>query len=50
MCPELWNLAHSLADFGRPWGFCGSWAIDLFLGQESRPHKEIDAAVLRQNQ
>lgn len=50
MCPELWNVAHLLADFGRPWGFCGGWAIDLFLGQEIRPHKDIDVAVLRRDQ
>lgn len=50
MPPEPWNIAHLLADYDRPWGFCGGWAIDLFLDRESRPHKDVDVAVLRRDQ
>ena len=33
-----------------PWCFCGGWAIDLFLGRVTRPHKDVDVAILRRDQ
>jgi hypothetical protein len=39
-----------MADFGRPWVFCGGWAIDLFLGRQTRAHKDVDIAVGRRDQ
>ncbi len=32
------------------WWIAGGWALDLFLGQQSRPHFDIDVAVARQDQ
>ena len=32
------------------WGFCGGWAIDLFLDRPTRPHKDVDVAILRSDQ
>ncbi len=32
------------------WGICGGWAIDLFLNRPTRVHKDVDVAVLRQDQ
>lgn len=29
------------------WCFAGGWAIDLFLGKESRPHKDLDIVVFK---
>lgn len=34
----------------QPWWVCGGWAIDLYLGHQSRPHPDIDIAVLRRDQ
>lgn len=39
-----------LAAYDRPWGVCGGWAIDLFLNRVTRPHKDVDFAVLRKDQ
>ncbi len=27
------------------WCYCGGWAIDLFMGKESRPHKDLDIVI-----
>ncbi len=35
------------ADFPRPWWVAGGWAIDLHLGGATRPHADIDLAILR---
>jgi hypothetical protein len=39
-----------LADYDRPWAVCGGWALDLFLNRVTRPHKDVDFAVLRKDQ
>ena len=44
------SIAALLAGFDRPWFFCGGWAIDLFLGRVTRPHKDVDVALLRSDQ
>lgn len=36
--------------FGAPWWIAGGWAIDLFLGRQTREHGDIDLAVLRSDQ
>jgi hypothetical protein len=33
-----------------PWWIAGGWAIDLFLGQHTRQHDDIDVQVLRRDQ
>jgi Aminoglycoside-2''-adenylyltransferase len=33
-----------------PWWICGGWALDLFLGRETRRHDDLDVAVLRRDQ
>lgn len=32
------------------WWLAGGWAIDLFLGRQTRPHSDVDLAVLRADQ
>lgn len=32
------------------WGFCGGWAIDLYLDRKTRPHKDVDVAIWRDEQ
>ena len=36
--------------FSGSWGIAGGWAIDLFVGIESRPHADVDIAILRDDQ
>jgi hypothetical protein len=44
------GLGELLCDFARPWWICGGWALDLFLGRETRRHDDLDVALLRQDQ
>jgi len=39
-----------LREFRRPWYVAGGWAIDLFLGRETREHEDVDIAILREDQ
>lgn len=32
------------------WWIAGGWALDLFIGEQSRPHFDTDVAVARQDQ
>ena len=50
MTTEVVRAAAVMSGFGRPWGIAGGWAIDLFLGRQTRPHADIDVAVLRDDQ
>src|SRR2546421_1062438 len=36
--------------FEAPWCIAGGWAIDLFLGQVTRPHEDLELAIYRQDQ
>ena len=47
---DLRVIAALLADFSRPWVFCGGWAIDLFLDRQTRAHKDVDIAIARRDQ
>ncbi len=44
------SIATLLAHLPVPWGFCGGWAIDLFLNRITRLHKDVDVAILRTDQ
>ncbi|MFS0690604.1 hypothetical protein AB1K89_15315 [Sporosarcina sp. 179-K 8C2 HS] len=33
-----------------PWGIAGGWAIDLFVGNKTREHSDIEIAILREDQ
>ena len=43
-------LRGLLRNLGVPWWVAGGWAIDLFLGHETRDHRDIDVALLRRDQ
>lgn len=38
-----------LAGISVPWWVAGGWALDLFLGSQTRPHDDFDVGVLRRN-
>jgi hypothetical protein len=44
------EAARFFAPLPAPWWIAGGWAIDLFLGHQTRPHDDLDVQVLRQNQ
>jgi hypothetical protein len=39
-----------LAGLPCSWYVCGGWALDLFLGRLTRPHKDVDIAIARRDQ
>jgi GrpB-like predicted nucleotidyltransferase (UPF0157 family) len=42
--------AQELKEYGQPWYISSGWALDLFLGQASRVHHDIDVVVRRSDQ
>ena len=44
------SIATLLIPLPIKWGFCGGWAIDLFLNHITRLHKDVDIAILRTDQ
>lgn len=50
MSSEFQRLIKHFQDFHLPWAVCGGWAIDLFVGHQTRPHKDVDIAVFRHDQ
>jgi hypothetical protein len=51
----VWQQVHPseaaqwLSGLGNPWWIAGGWAIDLFLGRQSRSHKDLDIGILRRD-
>ena len=44
------HVAALFSAFDRPWFIAGGWAIDLFLGEVTRTHADVDVAILRRDQ
>ncbi|MCL2508438.1 MAG: hypothetical protein FWF05_04610 [Oscillospiraceae bacterium] len=42
-------LNEFMIHLGVDYAVCGGYAIDLFLGQKTRPHKDLDVAVYRED-
>lgn len=43
------EAARRLAGVPIPWCVVGGWAIDLFLGAQTRDHEDLEIAVLREH-
>ncbi len=39
-----------MKDFDKEWFVCGGWAVDLFLGRETRMHNDIKIGIFRDQQ
>ena len=48
--PELLRVAEIMRAHRAPWGVAGGWAIDLFVGASTRPHADVDVALMRDDQ
>jgi hypothetical protein len=46
----LYAITNELRDFSAPWYLSSGWALDLFLGQTTRCHYDVDVVVARQDQ
>ncbi|MDZ8236017.1 MAG: hypothetical protein RMZ69_02390 [Nostoc sp. ChiQUE01a] len=47
---EVVKLSTLLNNFRQPWFVAGGWAIDLFIGDVTRVHKDIEIAIFRKDQ
>lgn len=43
-------LSALMGTFPAPWALCGGWAIDAWLGRETREHGDVDLSVFLQDQ
>jgi hypothetical protein len=41
------ELSHRLGHISDPWSVVGGWALDLSVGEVTRPHADIEIAILR---
>jgi Aminoglycoside-2''-adenylyltransferase len=56
--PDLWEweqfdpsrLLELIRSFAAPWWVGGGWALDLWLGRETRTHQDVDLVILRGDQ
>ena len=44
------EVADLMSDVGVPWWIAGGWAIDLFLGKQTRSHGDTDILIRRGDQ
>jgi hypothetical protein len=44
------KVVEWMGGYDCPWGVAGGWAIDLFVGNETRNHSDIEVAILREDQ
>lgn len=44
------HVAAIMRGYERPWFVAGGWALDLFLGRETRPHEDVEVAIFRRDQ
>lgn len=44
------RINELMKDFNEPWFIAGGWAIDLFIGKETREHQDIEISIFRKDQ
>lgn len=44
------EVAQLFSTLTLPWWIAGGWALDLFLGEQTRDHEDIDVQFLRRDQ
>jgi hypothetical protein len=44
------RIGEVMSTFNRPWFVCGGWAVDTWLGRQTREHGDIDITVFHDDQ
>ena len=47
---DLQNVIKLIQGYNGTWAICGGWALDMFLGRVTRPHKDVDILIPRKEQ
>jgi hypothetical protein len=42
-------ISMKMKKYNEGWFITGGWALDLFIGLQTRPHNDIDLCILRKN-
>jgi hypothetical protein len=50
MFRECRKAAEWMDGFDKPWFVAGGWAIDLFIGKQTRPHTDLEIGIFREDQ
>lgn len=50
MFKEVEKLRELMSPFAGDYWIAGGWAVDMFLGKVTREHKDIEAAIRREDQ
>jgi hypothetical protein len=48
--PPISRLADLMASFDPMWSLCGGWAVDAWVGHQTREHEDVDIAVFGEDQ
>jgi hypothetical protein len=46
----MFEVARIMSGFPAPWFVSGGWAIDLFLGEVTRAHSDVEIGIFRRDQ
>ena len=44
------RVAELMSTYGSTWSLCGGWAVDAWLGRQTRDHGDIDISVFHDDQ
>ena len=50
LVPEpIESVLDIMSRFGRTWALCGGWAVDAWLGHQTRDHLDVDVVVFHED-
>ncbi|MFN0095883.1 MAG: nucleotidyltransferase domain-containing protein [Dehalococcoidia bacterium] len=47
---DVARVAALFSAFPHPWALCGGWAVDVWLGRQTRAHHDVDLVIFAEHQ